>query len=191
MALATLWRLPQTSIHESVVEDVLSVLGTTTDPGLRLQAVRLVVMALGDYQLEHPAVEIDTGYSTRHSLQGHAAVTARIGDSVRRFFPSGDRRLDEESVRLLAMLRDADPGVPAKVAAFWTKESDPTSDLHFLICYSRLTGTVGGGDLTPHLAEAILALDRKLQGREHRTKQTCRLDTINIQNNHVLTMLLP
>ena len=147
-----------------------SVLAETKDPGLRLQAVRLIVLGLGDWHLNDPAVEIDTAYSVQPSLAGREARSSRIRDAIRPLFPRSDPLLNEEAGRLLAILEDDDTGLPAQVASLWTAGSSPTRDLHYLIIFSRLRGQ--SADLTPRVADALLSLDGKLQSQELRIKQT-------------------
>src|SRR5205085_10682117 len=121
-----------------VIPAALPVLTATHDTGLRLQAIRLIMLALGDYHLHNPALELNTGYSLQGSLAGREAIVRQILQTVRPIFPSGDARLDQEAARLLAMLEDDSPDVPRKVAGFWTPASSPTWDLHYLIVFSRL-----------------------------------------------------
>ena len=59
--LAVLWREHGTPVDTKAVESVLSALAETTDNRLRLQAVRLIMLALGDWNLNRPLVEVNTG----------------------------------------------------------------------------------------------------------------------------------
>ena len=170
-AFADVWRHPGLAVHDDAVEDALGVLGATHDPALRMQAVRLIVLALGDCRLYQPPVEVETAYALAQPLAGSEATVRRILEALRPIFPSGQERLDDESARLLAMLEDDDPDTPGKVAGFWTGSSTATRDFHFLTVYARLRGPKSD-DLTPRVASALLALDRKLQGQEQRNKQS-------------------
>jgi putative membrane-bound dehydrogenase-like protein len=173
--LADVWRNPATEIHETAIAGALGALRGSTDPELNLQAVRLIVLALGDWHLKDPAVELNATYSVQPRLKLGAdpspALIPGIRSAVRAIFPSGNALLDDESARLLAVLEDDDRSVPPKVARFWTDESSPTRDMHYLIVYSRLGGAVQG-PLTARAAHALLDLDRKLKGQGLRIKQT-------------------
>jgi putative membrane-bound dehydrogenase-like protein len=169
-ALAASWNSPNTSA-DSVVETALSVLQSTTSSDLRLQAVRLIMLALGDYHLHNPPVEIDTGYSLQNSLAGREELCLRVRRAVRPLFPASDPRLSEEASRLLAMLEDDDLELPARVAGQWTATSSPTADMHYLIVFSRLRGAHDRA-WTARVADALLGLHSKLEGREQRVKQT-------------------
>src|SRR5262249_32452872 len=80
--LASAWRRPEPEIHEAVVSDAIDVLRVAEDPGDRLQAVRLIILGLGDYHLVDPPVEVYTAYSTPYSLRGHEALVEQIGQAV-------------------------------------------------------------------------------------------------------------
>jgi putative membrane-bound dehydrogenase-like protein len=170
MALALAWRPRDEQSTDRIVDLACAVLGETGNANLRLQAVRLCMLALGDYRLQNPAVEVETGYSLQGDLRGRDDTIARVRAAIRAFFPTGHARLDDESARLLAMLEDDDRNLPAQVARFWTSESSPTRDMHFLVVFSRLRGPHGGG-LTPKVAATVLGLHGKLRGQEQRNKQ--------------------
>ena len=169
--LTELFRHPEQGVHELVARRLCNVIDRTNDPGLRLQAVRLIQRALGDAHLDHPAVEVETGYSLQTPMIGIEAIAARVRTSVRAVFPSGNDLLDDESARLLAMLEDDDAGLPRKVAAFWTDQSSATRDLHFLIVLARLRGPLDS-EVIARTAHAVVALDGKLEGQEQRIKQS-------------------
>ena len=46
-------------------------------PALKLQAVRLIVLALGDYHLFDPSVEAYTAYELSHALSGRETPRTR------------------------------------------------------------------------------------------------------------------
>jgi putative membrane-bound dehydrogenase-like protein len=172
-ALATIWRHPEVPVHTAAIETALAAFAATPDPELRLQAVRLIVLGLGDWHLNDPAVEVDTAYSVAQPLDTpeRAALAHRIHQAVRPSFPSAHPRLDDETARLLAMLESDDSLLPHQVSSFWTDASDPTRDFHYLVVFSRLRAP-RDERLTDPTARVVLALDRKLQGQEYRTKQT-------------------
>ncbi|HYE98065.1 MAG TPA: PVC-type heme-binding CxxCH protein, partial [Planctomycetota bacterium] len=157
-ALAAVWR------GERPVEAVLAALEDASTPDLRLQAVRLLQLCLGDTNLAKPAVEVHSDYAP--VLPPDPAMLP----AVRKLFPSGDERLDVEVSRLLAMLEDEDPATVVKTAAFITATSHPTRDVHVLIVLSRLKGAWPDG-LAARVAGALLDLGRKLDGLEMRPKQ--------------------
>jgi putative membrane-bound dehydrogenase-like protein len=170
-ALAEIQRAPGARCHPRALEAALPVAGAAASAEERFDAVRLVVRALGDSNLESPPVEVQANYSLPLSPLLDGALAARILAVVRPLFPSGHGRLDEELGRLLAMLEDSDAATPVKVAAFLDASSPPTRDMHYLIVLSRLKAPLDR-ELARKVAGAIVGLDRKLQGDQARTKQT-------------------
>ncbi|MHC5542421.1 HEAT repeat domain-containing protein, partial [Singulisphaera rosea] len=171
LALASAWRNPGSQFQEELIREALAVLDETSDTELRFEAVRLIELGLGDFHLKDPAVEVVTGYSPAASIDGHEALVSSVGSRLRGFFPTGKERLDEEVARTFAMIEDADPALPRMVSEFWTAQSNPTRDMHYLVVYSRLRASPNP-ELTPRVARALLALDPKLEGRELRIKQS-------------------
>jgi putative membrane-bound dehydrogenase-like protein len=161
--LASYWR------GDPVLEPALSLLQMTRNPELQEPAVRLLELALGDMNIDKPAVEVHANYAP--TLPPSSEAREKILQAVRPVFPSGDLHLDHEASRLLAMLEDDDPETVKKTASFLTKTSHPTDDVHYLIVLSRLKGAWPDG-LSAKVAGAMLALDRKLEGHDQRTKLT-------------------
>jgi putative heme-binding domain-containing protein len=170
VTLAALAREPKQEPVEENINEALAVLAEATDADLRLQALRVIMLSLGDFQLKEPAGEVYSAYSLQGSLKDRDAVIQRILKTVRSVFPAGVEDLDLESSRLLAMLEDDDPETPRKVAGLWTAKSSPTRDMHYLIVYSRLRGP-RDKDAAGQVAKAILGLDGKLERQEQRNKQ--------------------
>ncbi len=168
--LAAVWRAPETDFHPQALDTALTILAATKETELRLQALRLIQLALGDWRWNEPSVEVYTAYELASSLKGKEETRARVLKAVQPLFPAEESRLNEELARLLAMLEDNDPALPGKVVAFWTKDSTATQDLHYLIVLSRLRGP-RDEKLSARIADVILGLHRKLEGQEQRIKQ--------------------
>jgi putative membrane-bound dehydrogenase-like protein len=169
-ALAALWQNTKTTTDDDVIETALPVLAATKDTELRLQALRLIVLAFGDFRLKDPPIETYSAYSLVESLKGKETTVARILRVVRPVLPSGDPHLDTEAARLLAMFEDDDPQSLAKIAAFWTEKSSPTQDMHFLVVFSRLRAE-RSPEQTTKVAQVVLGLNRKLENWQLRIKQ--------------------
>lgn len=171
IALASIWRDPDAPVNVAAAETAIPVIEQNRDERIQLDAIRLIVRALGDWNVQQPAIETFTGYEWPRPLSGQAALLERIRQAVRPIFPGKDTRLNEEASRLLAMLQDDDPQVLTKVAARITPTSSPTEDFHYLIVLARLRSPLAG-DLPAKVADALLNLDRKLEGQQQRSKQT-------------------
>jgi len=169
--LAHLWRNASSQVNTAAVETALATLSQNRAPDLRLQAIRLIVLGLGDYHLEKPSVELFTAYETALPLAAHKTLATRIEKALAGLLLSGNPTVDYEAARLLAMLEAADPSLPAKIAAQLTDRSTPTSDFHYLTAFSRLSSHAVTNH-TAKIAGAVLSLDRKLSGLQQRPKQT-------------------
>jgi hypothetical protein len=169
-AMAAVWRNPEGQIHTNTLKTALAVLKSTRDNDLRLQAVRLIILALGDYHLKDPSIEVYTAYELATPLKNLQTTVAVIQSEVRPVFGSGHPLLDAETARLLGMLEDKDTNLVRQVVEHITARSHPTYDFHYLVVLSRLPGA-RSAELTGRIAHAILNLDRKLEGQQQRAKQ--------------------
>jgi putative membrane-bound dehydrogenase-like protein len=174
-SMALLWRTPPNSLNVSAIDAALSILGATHYPELRLQAVRLLILALGDYRLNDPGMEVFTGYEPALGPIP-ADLAERIRAKVETIFPSGNSTLDMESARLLAMVEDATPAMSTKTLSLINDRTAPSSDFHYLAALARSRAPLPT-NAAARVAHAVLALDRKLDGLEKRPKQnwTARL----------------
>jgi putative heme-binding domain-containing protein len=167
IALTAIWRGGTPA--DVIVKFALLALEKKPGPDLECQAARLIALALGDYNLEHPPLEIFTGYSLPRPVA--PATAEQVLNVVRKRFPTSDEHLDDELARLMAMLEDDAQESVAKVRAMWSESSSPTRDVHYLVVLARLRGPRPDG-VAAQTAMSILQLDRKLQNQEQRIKQT-------------------
>jgi putative heme-binding domain-containing protein len=180
VALVSLWRDDLRAVNPSAIQTALEVLTRPASHDLQLQAVRIVMLGMGDYHLHEPSLEAYTGYETAFSLGAQPELLAKIRKSAGALLPSGDDILDTELGRLLAMVSDDNPQTSAKALNMITLSTSPTSDFHWLTVLSRLQGPVPTNNAA-RVAHTVLSLERKLAGLELRTKQnwTTRLAEIS------------
>jgi putative membrane-bound dehydrogenase-like protein len=167
-AVAQVWRTPDRVVHPEIVPPLTNLLTQTRDAGLRLDVVRLLILALGDWHLNNPSVEVFTAYEPAVPIGNEFDVPA-LRRLTRGMIPSGNAALDTEATRLLAMLEDDDKRTPTALVNFITERSDASSDFHYLACLGRVRASVP--ENSTRIANAILGLDRKLGGQETRVKQ--------------------
>jgi putative membrane-bound dehydrogenase-like protein len=168
-ALAALWRADDTATQDRVVALATSVIKSRAEPAVSLDALRLIVLALGDYNLYQPPVEIYTAYSLPRPVSRTTANA--VLEVIRPVFPSGHETLDWELSRLLAMLEDRATETLSKVASFWSQTSSATNDFHYLVVLSRLRAP-RDASLSRQTAGTLLGLGGKLRRQEQRIKQT-------------------
>ncbi|HIG83773.1 MAG TPA: c-type cytochrome [Verrucomicrobia bacterium] len=146
----------------------------------RMRSLRLLMKALGDWNLKSPSKESFTGYelSTDEIFnKEHNDLLVMARNSSRALLHSLNLDERRESARLIAMLRDSHPISSSRILSFITKDSRPEEDFHFLACLARLSSSLDS-DSAKQISESILHLDSKVQGKQVRSKQTY-IDRLN------------
>jgi putative heme-binding domain-containing protein len=132
------------------------------DLTLRLGAIRLLQMHLGDLTSKASKGTVWEGYTRRSD---EAPVPEKARAALREAFPSGNADLDRELGRTLAMIEDDDAGVRQRLVEQLTARSHPTEDVHNLIVLARLRGPRTAA-MTAATATALLRLDAKMDERK-------------------------
>jgi len=167
-AIAQAWRTPDLLVHPEMISPLTNLLGQAREPFVQLDTVRLLILALGDWHLNNPSVEVNTAYEAPIPPANEINSPA-LRQVVRRLIPSTSFELNAEAARLLAMLEDDDKRTPVLLAGLINERTTATSDFHYLACLARLRATEP--ELSSRIAAHILALGRKLGGQEARVKQ--------------------
>jgi putative membrane-bound dehydrogenase-like protein len=167
--LAEIWRAPDTLAFPQLAPRLTNLLQSARDPFVRADVIRLGILAMGDWRLNDPSVEVFAPYEPAVPPNG-AGEFAGLARLVRAGFPSGQTNLDMEAARFLAFVQDDDRKAAASMAALLTDLSPATSDFHYLVCLARLRAPLR--EVAPRLAHALVNLGRKLDGQEQRTKQS-------------------
>ncbi len=170
LALASLWRSGTETLNTNAIDAALAVMAQSKDPDHQLQAVRLLILALGDFHLRNPAIEAYTAYEPSVPVEPRDPVVLKIRSALAPLFPSTDSDVSFEAARLLAMVAAEDPALPEKLLAQITERSAPTADFHYLTVLSRIRAPLGSNSFAK-IAQTILALDRKLDAQEQRPRQ--------------------
>ncbi|GBD35853.1 hypothetical protein HRbin36_00968 [bacterium HR36] len=181
LCLASCWRNGLAQPLSEVAEEAVSILASpTVSEAIRFDALRIVMLACGDWELHNPPVEILTGYTLRHALP--ETLRRPLLAAIHHHWPahalthkpqeSGQwTRWNQEAARLLAMLRDDTTKLPSKLASFWTAHSDPTWDLHYLIALGCCSVRWPEG-LAARVADVLVSLHERLEGKQLRIKLT-------------------
>src|SRR5262245_52123293 len=160
--------------NTDLLRPALRALDAAESPAERADAARAVMLAMGDWNLASPKVELHSAYglSFAHAKDGpYLRLLTR--DQVKKlldYLPSTSGPEAVEVTRLLAMVGADHPAVLDKVLAQISPTTHPTLDFHFLTVLSRLPAA---RDLhhTERIAAALLDLDTKLAGLQLRIKQ--------------------
>jgi putative membrane-bound dehydrogenase-like protein len=171
-ALALAWRgpLPQ----PLVTEEAIAVLRQSKTPGHQLEALRLIVLGLGDWRLTNASAEVYTAYETALDPADVNGLAEQIVAAITPILPSPDSSVAMEAARVLAIVKTRNPDLKSKLVTRLTEQSSPTADFHYLTVLSHLGGA-NPSNVVAKLAHAIVSLDRKLAGRQQRTKQSWTL----------------
>lgn len=130
--------------------------------GDKLIAARLMILSLGDLDLDPKTRDVIAGYSV--AVDPNTLRVARIafGKRIADSFPASDEELNRELARLLSVLVIDDEAVLERIAAHCTDISDVHDDLHYLMVMSHLPGA-RSPVATQQTAAAITRLHHKLR----------------------------
>jgi putative heme-binding domain-containing protein len=134
-------------------------------PGVRLDGVRLLQIALGGLTANSAKGGVFEGYTRRRETPAVADAPGSPRTMLRDAFPTGQAELDAELARTLAMIEDDSVETLRKVSSFLGTESNPIDEVHYLIVVARLTAP-RPAVITRRTADALLDLDRKLTERK-------------------------
>jgi len=144
------------------MESCAAIVGSASQElAVRLEAVRLLQLALGDVLLLENAAEVYAGYQAKSLYAVPDRVRDKLVLKLVPCFPSRDEELDRELARLLGMLTAYPDTLRAAIATKWTEDSPVEDDLHYLIVASLLAGE-RQPDFTQATANALLRLHGKL-----------------------------
>ena len=149
------------AVDRSALETGLDVLESAQAPPLKLEAARLLQLALGDVGPGHSREPVFDGYSSLLNLQPHERAIDPARIRLAKLYPTGDATLDHELGRLIATLGVRDSGLRDRVLNQITKESHPVDDIHQLIVAARMP-VESTFPQTSRTARALVGLDAKI-----------------------------
>ena len=141
-----------------VVSTCLGCFASSKDSALRLEALRLLQIELGDMRTEPSQSEVHTGYVANRRADAKQLDIAR---RLAPLFPTPDDEVNRELARLLGMIGFGQPNVLPALASRWTDKSSPEDDIHYLIVSSLLDGKRSPVE-TARAAKTLLNLQKKL-----------------------------
>jgi len=143
------------------VQTCRQVFDATSDAELRLEAVRLMQVALGDVKLGEADANLSVGYQAVALDALPMSLRQETALSLADRFPTGHAELDRELARLLAMFAVEVPLLPEAIATRWTSDSSVPDDLHYLMVLAQMPGA-RTARVSVSTAKALLRLDTKL-----------------------------
>lgn len=137
------------------------VAATSRDPVTRLDAVRLLQLALGDVKLVQDKPDTYDGFVASKTEVIPTPLRQHVVERLAATFPTDDADLDRELGRLLGMLSADAPGLLERVTTKLTDRSPVEDDIHFLMVAARLPSP-RSADTTVGIAKAVAGLHHKM-----------------------------
>src|SRR5262249_9958014 len=128
---------------------------------LKLEAARLIEMAVGDMGGTEQVTAVFEAYAPSQDLATHDRDLDPVRITIAKVFPTGSRLLDLELARLASVISCPNDALYAKLLARVSNDSPPVDDIHYLICAARLPVTPGKNE-REIVARALVELDRKI-----------------------------
>jgi len=148
------------------IEIGLNILKGNHDESLKLEAVRILQLGLGDVT---PAggklAPVYDGYAPRLDLSAFETQVSKVQAALVDLYPLGRESVDWELERVIAMVQPASAVLLGKVLAQITPESSPVDDVHRLIVISRIP-VRPSPEQRVMIANALLQLSNKITARQ-------------------------
>ncbi|HVW02821.1 MAG TPA: hypothetical protein VHB77_20855, partial [Planctomycetaceae bacterium] len=132
---------------------------------LKRDAARLIQIGLGDMGSTGKAIAAYDGYSSPLDLSKYERELDPLRIALGKLYPSGDRDLDIELSRLVAMLSPLNPELLTHVLAKITDASDPVDDIHQLLVASRIP-VQRSNPQQAAIAHALVQIEPKIVARK-------------------------
>lgn len=132
---------------------------------LKLEAARILQIAIGDIGVDEEAGPAFESYTAGDDLSSHERELDPLRIALARIFPTDNGSLDLELARLAAMIAPANDDLLDKIVSKITPDSHPVDDIHYLIVAAKLPATPGAAQ-REKIAAGLLNLERKLAERD-------------------------
>ena len=130
-------------------------------PALKLEAVRLLQLGLGDLRVREGQAEVYSGYVSNAASELDIAFRETPLAQLAPAFPTDNAELNRELARLFGMLGAEHERLLPAIARQWSEQSTVEDHVHYLIVASLLPG-VRTSEVTTATAECLLRLQKKL-----------------------------
>lgn len=135
---------------------------SSKDDITRLEAVRLMQLALGDVGPRENRDAVFDGYAPRLDLAAYQDQLLDRSITLAGMYPTGNESTNRELERLLAMLSASAPEIIDRVLSHCSGESSPTDDIHYLIVLARLGGSWNETQLRK-ITSVFAAIEHKVE----------------------------
>lgn len=168
--MATVFRYQKHSFNPELINLATGIFQKATDPLMRMDALRLIIVGLGDYPGDEPSSKISTVFETTADEREIASAFARVMFTLRPIFPGAAPMENIEFSRIFAILKDPVQKTALHFATMVTPQSPINQDLFFLCAYAMLPQTQTSYDQTK-IATALATFLTKLETYPAITRQ--------------------
>lgn len=155
----------QAGVSKYAVEAARLIILGKHDRELKLRATRLMQLGLGGLSQRKGIPAAMTGYSSAFDLQPYERDLDSARAVLADVFPTGDKLLDHELGRLIAVLSSYNPELLTKVLDQITSQSSPTDDIHHLLIAGRIPVTTSTKQREA-VAQALVNIELKISARK-------------------------
>ncbi len=150
-----------TQLNLQALDRAIKVFARTETPSLRLEAVRVMQIALGDCGPGRSVAPMFDGYTSRIDLKPHERELDPLRIRVSQLFPTKNAEVDFELARVIAMLQPLNSGLLDRVLAQISEKSNPVRDIHYL-CVAACIPVDRTAGQSKQIAQALVQLEPKI-----------------------------
>jgi putative membrane-bound dehydrogenase-like protein len=154
-----------TQLNLSALERAIKVFGKTESPTLRLEAVRVMQIALGDCGPGRAVAGMFDGYTSPLDLKPHERELDALRIRVAQLFPTRNADVDFELARVIAMLQPLNAPLLDRVLDEISEKSNPVRDIHYL-CVAASIPVDRTSEQCQRIAQALIELEPKIADRK-------------------------
>lgn len=136
--MAMAFRKQKHSFNPEILNLALGVFSKATEPQMRADALRLIIVGLGDYPNDEPSSKISPAFETNADERDIASTFANTMVALRPAFPGANITENIELSRIFTILRDPVQRTATHFASMVTSQSPITQDFFFLSAYAAL-----------------------------------------------------
>jgi putative membrane-bound dehydrogenase-like protein len=153
------------NVNVSALERAIKVFGKTESPTLRLEAVRVMQIALGDCGPGLAVAPMFDAYTSTVDLKPHERELDPLRIRVAQLFPTKNAEVDFELARVVAMLQPLNAALLDRVLDQISEKSNPVRDIHYL-CVAACIPVDRTAEQTKKIAQALVELEPKIASRK-------------------------
>jgi putative membrane-bound dehydrogenase-like protein len=154
-----------TQLNLPALERAIKVFGKTESPALRLEAVRVMQIALGDCGPGRAIAPMFDGYTSLVDLKAHERELDPLRIRVAQLFPTKNADVDFELARVIAMLQPLNAALLDRVLDQISEKSNPVRDIHYL-CVAASIPVDRTSAQCEKIAQALIDLEPKIAARK-------------------------